>query len=499
RSATTVSSPTAVSQCPSQPSSWFQPVEVSSVPAGSAKGGDPAADDTAVSRCSPRLETPPSFPLQPSSPPPHPVNMDFGVVGGGDAGGAGSEGAASGGAGSEGAERSDGGGAEGTTTIGTVGALRPLPLPGSVARGYRGLGARGAGGTGISGVGGTGAGGAGGSGAGGARAGGAGGSGAGGGGAGGADVSGAGGSEVGGSGGAAQQCPRRVFLWEQPQSSLPPRGLALHQVLRLPTYSADPSAAGPTPPLLLPPPDPSRKKLPPNSPVPIPSRYPPFSDSLTERKEPASCLASPNASTRRVRPPPVPCTHTMALRPSSVAQHPVLPSPPASSLPDVLESVSNLARAASPIVTHCLATHITYPTFESAAASALVTALFELEWLAAAVPHLVAMMLGPEEEPDALDNATLHSYAEVITVQYSSQWKTAMDAEMASCTSTYVDAVPSPGANIVKGMWIFREKRPPGSPPVFKAHYTARGFTQRQRVFFFQTFSSGFTACCSTM
>ncbi|CAI7901018.1 unnamed protein product [Closterium sp. NIES-54] len=55
----------------------------------------------------------------------------------------------------------------------------------------------------------------------------------------------------------------------------------------------------------------------------------------------------------------------------------------------------------------------------------------------------------------------------------------AMDAEMASwkSTGTYVDEVPLPGANIISGMWIFRVKRPPGSPPVFKARYVARGFT----------------------
>ncbi|CAI7887210.1 unnamed protein product [Closterium sp. NIES-54] len=38
-------------------------------------------------------------------------------------------------------------------------------------------------------------------------------------------------------------------------------------------------------------------------------------------------------------------------------------------------------------------------------------------------------------------------------------------------------------------MWIFRVKRPPGSPPAFKARYVARGFSQRQGVDFFQTFS----------
>ncbi|CAI7844296.1 unnamed protein product, partial [Closterium sp. NIES-53] len=71
------------------------------------------------------------------------------------------------------------------------------------------------------------------------------------------------------------------------------------------------------------------------------------------------------------------------------------------------------------------------------------------------------------------------------------QWQATMDAEMASwkSTGTYVDEVPPPGANIVSVMWIFRVKRPPGSPPVFKARYVARGFSQRQGVDFFQTFS----------
>ncbi|CAI7885972.1 unnamed protein product [Closterium sp. NIES-54] len=56
-------------------------------------------------------------------------------------------------------------------------------------------------------------------------------------------------------------------------------------------------------------------------------------------------------------------------------------------------------------------------------------------------------------------------------------------------TGTYVDAVPPSVANVVDGMWIFRVKRLPGSPPVFKARYVARRFSQRQGVDFFQTFS----------
>ncbi|CAI7823555.1 unnamed protein product [Closterium sp. NIES-53] len=66
-----------------------------------------------------------------------------------------------------------------------------------------------------------------------------------------------------------------------------------------------------------------------------------------------------------------------------------------------------------------------------------------------------------------------------------------MDAKMASwkSTGTYVNEVPPPGANIVDGMWIFRVKRPLGSLPAFKARYVARGFSQRQGVDFFHTFS----------
>ncbi|CAI7893112.1 unnamed protein product [Closterium sp. NIES-53] len=115
----------------------------------------------------------------------------------------------------------------------------------------------------------------------------------------------------------------------------------------------------------------------------------------------------------------------------------------------------------------------------------------DLECLAAAVPHLVSMLLAPEGDPDAPDIPTPRSYAEAIAGEYSSQWQTAMDAEMASwkSTGTYVDEAPPPGANIVSGMWIFRVKQPPGSPPVFKARYMAQGFSQREGVDFFHTFS----------
>ncbi|CAI7769684.1 unnamed protein product, partial [Closterium sp. NIES-54] len=200
----------------------------------------------------------------------------------------------------------------------------------------------------------------------------------------------------------------------------------------------------------------------------------------------------------------------MTLRPSTAPQRVPLPSPPASSLPVGPDPESDSLRAASPTVTRFLAIAVTDPLFESTATSALVTELVDfaaacrldyatslvaesasvsvcppsvggecalctdvledtqedLECFAAAVPHLVSMLLAFEGDLDALDIPTPRSYAEAIEGPYSSQWQAAMDAEMASwkSTGTYVDEVPRLGANIVSGMWIFRVKRPPGSP-----------------------------------
>ncbi|CAI7854009.1 unnamed protein product [Closterium sp. NIES-53] len=77
-------------------------------PSGPTEGGDPAADDTAATRRSPRLETPPCFPPRPSSPPPQPAAVDSGAgtagtePRGAETEGEGSGGAATGGAGSGG-------------------------------------------------------------------------------------------------------------------------------------------------------------------------------------------------------------------------------------------------------------------------------------------------------------------------------------------------------------------------------------------------------------
>ncbi|CAI5947812.1 unnamed protein product [Closterium sp. NIES-64] len=277
----------------------------------------------------------------------------------------------------------------------------------------------------------------------------------------------------------------------------------------------------------------------PTSPLPAPSPYTGPTGGLAERREPASRPASPVRAARtsgrglQQRPPPVPGTHRMSLRPSTAPLRASLPSPPASSLFALADPESDSLRAASPTVTRLLATVVTGPSFESTAAYALVAELInfaarcrldyaasllaesasvcppsvggecalgtevledrqeEFQCLAAASPHLVSVLLTPEGDPDALDIPTPRSYAEAIEGFYFSQWQAAMDKEMASwkSTGTYVDEVPLPGANIVNGMWIFRVKRPPGSPLVFKARYVAFGFSQRQGVDYFQTFS----------
>ncbi|GJP39599.1 hypothetical protein CLOM_g23952 [Closterium sp. NIES-68] len=50
-------------------------------------------------------------------------------------------------------------------------------------------------------------------------------------------------------------------------------------------------------------------------------------------------------------------------------------------------------------------------------------------------------------------------------------------------------AASVPSAPPSSGKWVFRVKQLPGEPPVYKARYVAKGFTQRYAVDFFDTFS----------
>ncbi|CAI7850272.1 unnamed protein product [Closterium sp. NIES-54] len=366
--------------------------------------------------------------------------------------GAESEGAESGGAEPRGTASSGGPAAAGagdSTAGGTraegVGATR-LGGAGVTTRagGTGGTGAAGTGGVGGAGAIGAGAGdpGAGGAGTGGTRFGGAraGGTGTGGAGAGAGDTGavdpGARGAGTGGAvsrgtdaRGTVQRCP--FFIMPQPSSLLPP-----DSVLRQP-----------------------------DSPMPAPFAYAAQTYSFTEHREPESRPALLVRAIRtgrwvpRPRPPPLPGTHVMALRPSSVPLRVPLPPPPESYLPAVPDPESDLARASSPTVSRLLAIVVTDPSFESTAASALIVELVkfaaacrldhatalvaesesncppsvggecalgtnvledrqeEFECLAAAVPHLVVMLLAPEGDPDALDIPPPRSYAEAITAQ----------------------------------------------------------------------------------
>ncbi|CAI7817263.1 unnamed protein product [Closterium sp. NIES-54] len=296
-------------------------------------------------------------------------------------------------------------------------------------------------------------------------------------GAGGAGAAGAGDVDpgAGGAGGTVRPHPYFVPL--------------LQQVLGVP------SSTGLPPPFLCPPPDQSQPPLQPASPLPVPSPYTEQSRRLTERRERASLPVSPVRTSRRAprsRPPLVPGTHTMALRPSTVQMRVPLPAPPEFSLPEVSDPESDQERATSPIVARLLATTVTEPSFESAAASALAAELLDfaaacrLDYASALVAKSV-----PASPPSVGGECTLSTDVLEDRQEDFECLAAAMDAEMASwkSTGTYVNEVPPPGVNIVDGMWIFKVKRPPGSPPAFKARYVARGFSQRQGVDYFQTFS----------
>ncbi|CAI7910628.1 unnamed protein product [Closterium sp. NIES-54] len=209
----------------------------------------------------------------------------------------------------------------------------------------------------------------------------------------------------------------------------------------------------------------------------------------------------------------------------------ILPQPPESSLTVLHDLLSDYLCASHPVVSHVLSMLVTHPTAPLSSVSALVTTIagfacshrldyaahlvssparspssggapifplevledrqFELGFLAATVPHLCAMLLAPEGDPDALDIPISRNHAEAVSGPWASYWIAVEEEEMASyrSTGTYVDTVPPPGTNVVSGRWLYKVQRPPGSPLLFKAGYVARGFSQREGVDFFQNFS----------
>ncbi|CAI7869781.1 unnamed protein product [Closterium sp. NIES-53] len=289
------------------------------------------------------------------------TRLRSGADGAGGAAGVGARGTGAGAAGGTGAAGPRGARTGGTGAAGAGGAAG-VGTEGTRAGAAGGVGAGAAGGTGAAGPGGARTGFIGAAGACGAAGVGAGDPGAG--------VTGAGGAGPGGAGavGAGSGDTGRPRPYFAP---------LLQQVLGLPSSTCL------TPPLLCPPPYHWQPPLQPPFPLPAPSPYIEQTGGLTERREPVSRPASAIRDVRtgrrapRPRPPPVPGTHHMALRPSSVPLRVPLLSPPASSLADGPDPESDLVRAASPTVPRLLATVVTDPSFESAATSALVAELLD--------------------------------------------------------------------------------------------------------------------------
>ncbi|CAI7894894.1 unnamed protein product [Closterium sp. NIES-54] len=122
-----------------------------------------------------------------------------------------------------------------------------------------------------------------------------------------------------------------------------------------------PPSSGPAPSLECPPPVQSESQLQLASPLPAPSPYAGPTGGLAECREPESRPASPVRAARtsrrvpRQRPPAVPGTHQMALRPSTAPQRVPLPSPPESSLPALAD------RSLTPFVLPVLLSRVSWP------------------------------------------------------------------------------------------------------------------------------------------
>ncbi|CAI7914585.1 unnamed protein product [Closterium sp. NIES-54] len=322
--------------------------------------------------------------------------------------------------------RTSNGGA-GTGGVGGTGAGDPTE-PGAAGTRGAGAGGTGAGGAGVGGVGAGGAG-AGGTGAGGAGAGGA-----------GAVDPGAGRTGAGGYGGPGAGGTVQLRLYFVP---------LLHQVLGVPSSTAL------TPPLLCPPLDQLQPPLQPASPFPAPSPYSKQTSGLAERLPLATVVTDPSFES----------TVASAL----IAEMLDFAATYRLDYATALIAESEFASPPSVGGECALSTDVLEDRQE------------DFECLATAVPRFASVLLAPEGDPDAPDIPIPRSYAEAIMGPYSSHWQAAMDAKMASwkSTGTYVKAVPLSRTNIVDGMYIFRVKRPPGSPPAFKARYVARGFSMK--------------------
>ncbi|CAI7871168.1 unnamed protein product [Closterium sp. NIES-53] len=159
---------------------------------------------------------------------------------------------------------------------------------------------------------------------------------------------------------------------------------------------------------------------------------------------------------------------------------------PTSRVTDLHNALLCTSLRRSPVSSSVFSSFVTNPRFSPSSVSALTAAVADFA-TASPLDYSTRVVPTPPTHPLSVGG----EFALGCDILEDRQSEVAVDSELVSwrSTGTYVDAVPPPRANVVDGMWLFKVKRPPGSPPVFKARYVARGFSQREGVDFFQTFA----------